>query len=155
MASTEQKVSSNTILGIVWQTVGPFGWYFVGLAIVLFYFKQKYHSWISKKMEYASKRDEDLDIQNFERLSAVRQRMQEKYQRDLELALEKEEEIKERKRQELLNNQESGNRLGGGKTGGSSKSRLLKGEYNPLMGGSSSRGYRPQKRSCCGKGGCG
>lgn len=31
---------------------------------------------------------------------------------------------------------------------------LLITEYNPLMG-DGSRGYRPPKRTCCGKGGCG
>lgn len=31
---------------------------------------------------------------------------------------------------------------------------LLITEYNPLMG-DGSRGYRPPKRSCCKKGGCG
>jgi len=32
--------------------------------------------------------------------------------------------------------------------------RFVFAEYNPLMG-DSSRGYRPPKRSCCKKGGCG
>ncbi|XP_043468549.1 selenoprotein S-like [Leptopilina heterotoma] len=162
MESMGQEMSSNTILGVAWQWIASVGWYLVGLGFVLLmassYLQEKYNSWKSKKdeAEYSAKYHKDPDIV-YQRLTAieeVRNKMQEKYNEDAEFRKKKVEENKEKKRQELLKTEEksSGNRLGGSTS--DSKSRLLKQDYNPLMG-NSSRGYRPPKRSCCGKGGCG
>ncbi|XP_051162503.1 uncharacterized protein LOC127282366 [Leptopilina boulardi] len=163
MESMGQEVSSNTIIGVAWQWIASIGWYLVGLCFILLmassYLQEKYNSWKSKKdeAEYSAKYHKDPDIV-YQRLTAIedaRNRMQEKYNQDSETCKQKAEENKERKRQELLNSSDGKNN--GYKLGGStsdSKSRLLKQEYNPLMG-NSSRGYRPPKRSCCGKGGCG
>ncbi|OXU19441.1 hypothetical protein TSAR_013268 [Trichomalopsis sarcophagae] len=157
----------------VWAVIRSVGWYLVGISIVLVYtlphISKKWNSWKKKKdeKEYDAKyhKNVDLSIELLVATQLARERMQEKYLRDREIALQKEDERKEKKRQELLRlqNQSSGHRLNEdssenvGPSSSSSKSSRtnLRGEYNPLMGGGSGR-YVPPKRSCCKKGGgCG
>lgn len=113
------------------------------------------------EQDYAAKYHKNPDLLQ-ERLSAVeasRQRMQESYYERCVLAQREEKEKAEKKEAARFVDYASiGHRLGNGSRDESTftqkKSKSLRGDYNPLMG-DNSRGYRPPKRSCCGKGGCG
>ncbi|XP_043280298.1 selenoprotein S-like [Venturia canescens] len=167
----QEGVSYNpfSYLGIIWAGIASVGWYLVAVGVGLFfaapYLEEKYTSWKQKKDEadYAAKYHKNPDLLH-ERLRGqeeARQRMQEKYDAAAKISRELEEKRKEEKKQEiakLMANQDGGRRLGtrdgDASTSNNSTSSSFRNEYNPLMG-DSSRGYRPPKRSCCGKGGCG
>ncbi|KAK0092274.1 hypothetical protein PV326_001799 [Microctonus aethiopoides] len=153
---------SASNLAIMWAAIASVGWYILAVAVALFfaspYIKEKYSNWRTKKdeEEYYAKYHKNPDLFE-ERLTAVeaaRRKMQEKYNEQAEIAKEKEEAKKELKRQQLLkltNNLNNGNKLGIADNGpSSSKSSTLRNDYNPLMG-DTNRGYKPPKRSCCGK----
>jgi len=160
--------TSVSYVGMLWAGIAYVGWYLLGAGVALFfaapYLREKYSVWRHKKdeAEYAAKyhKNPDLLQERLQGLEKARQKMQEKYNVTAKTALEIEEERKEAKRRELLNligKQDGGRRLGTGEEGASTSkdsSSKLQSDYNPLMG-DSSRGYRPPKRSCCGKGGCG
>lgn len=145
------------------------GWYLVAILISLWYaspyIREKFTSWKRKKdeHEYAAKYHKNPDLLH-ERLSAVeasRQKMQEEYRQKALIAQEQEKERKEKKKEEtakLLEKESGSRRLGNSEDSSSRptgpKSHSFRQEYNPLMG-DGSRGYRPPKRTCCGKGGCG
>ncbi|XP_015586849.1 selenoprotein S isoform X2 [Cephus cinctus] len=170
MNFAEMSWSITSYIEAAWAAIASVGWYLVAIAVGLVYahpyLKEKYKSWKLKKdeLEYAAKyhKNPDLLQERLAGMEAARQRMQEKYLREAALAREREEMRKEQKRQELLKfaeGQNFGKKLGSSNdeastSAGPSKSRILKEDYNPLMG-SSGRGYKPPKRSCCGKGGCG
>ncbi|XP_014608725.1 PREDICTED: uncharacterized protein LOC106789211 [Polistes canadensis] len=151
---------------MAWVYVASVGWYIVALLGVIWYFypyiQDKYTRWKVKKdeEEYAAKyhKNPDLLQQRLLEMEASRQRMQEEYIKSTLAVKEKEEERMQKKKEDVSNFLD-GNILGRGSkdeasTSRGPKSKSLKPEYNPLMG-DSSRGYRPPKRSCCGKGGCG
>ncbi|XP_012288722.1 selenoprotein S [Orussus abietinus] len=159
----------TSYVGIVWQSIARIGWYLVGISLVLIYtfpyIQERYQRWRLKKdeQEYSAKyhKNPDMLMERLAGLEAARQRMQEKFNRDLELARQREAEKQEKKRQELLN---LTSKLNVGRslrssenepsTSSESKSEPYKKEYNPLTGDAAGW-YRPPKRSCCRKGGCG
>lgn len=157
---------------MIWVPIASVGWYIVGLGIIALYtfphVQEKYKSWkvarnqrdgaaLSKKTDQLPQLSANVEL--------ARQKMQEVYDKNRALAQIKEEEEKEKKRQKilkLLENKNVGTRLGTADDetpststapSTSAKSKL-KSDYNPLMG-DNTRGYRPPKRSCCKKGGCG
>ncbi|XP_011259529.1 selenoprotein S isoform X2 [Camponotus floridanus] len=149
----------------IWTPIASMGWYIVGLVIVLYYtfplIQKKYKNW---KLARNQQDDAAIETDELPQLSAnvelARQKMQEAYNKSCILAQVKEEEEKEKKRQKilkLLENKNVGTKLGNAmdneKPSTSTKSKF-KSEYNPLMG-DNARGYRPPKRTCCKKGGCG
>ncbi|CAK9796829.1 hypothetical protein ANTPLA_LOCUS971 [Anthophora plagiata] len=150
----------------VWTFIASVGWYLVGIMISFWlaspYIRKKYASWKLRKDEqdYAAKYHKNPDLLQ-ERLSALeasRQKMQEEYYKKCTLVQEQKEKMK-RSSRPILNNALLGHELGSKNDDQSfsteKKHKSIKAEYNPLMG-NSSRGYRPPKRSCCGKGGgCG
>lgn len=155
---------------MIWSAVASMGWYIVAILISLWYaspyIREKYINWKMKKeeQEYAAKYHKNPDLLQ-QRLSAVeasRQKMQQEYYEKCTLTQKDREERAERKREaSRLADAQSG--VLGHRLGTEADDRLpfpkgkpntMKKEYNPLMG-DNSRGYRPPKRSCCGKGGCG
>ncbi|KYM75884.1 Selenoprotein S [Atta colombica] len=156
-----EHVDNPSYFQTIWAPIASVGWYIIGLGIIAFYtfphIQEKFKSWKVAR----NQRDAALGKTNVE---LARQKMQEAYNKSCTLAQIKEEEEKEKKRQKvlkLLENKNVGTRLGSTtndetpstSTNTGTKSKL-KSEYNPLMG-DSTRGYRPPKRSCCKKGGCG
>lgn len=152
---------------MLWAYVASVGWYIVALLGIGWYtypyIQDKYTKWKIKRdeQEYAAKyhKNPDLLQQRLSELEAARQKMQEEYQKATLAAKEKEEEQKRKKQEEINKLLNVPQKLGGERnnepsTSRGPKSKSLKPEYNPLMG-DSSRGYRPPKRSCCRKGGCG
>ncbi|XP_017883703.1 selenoprotein S-like [Ceratina calcarata] len=158
-------------LNAIWSGIASIGWYLVAVAIAFWYafpyLRERYSAWVIKKDEqdYAAKYHKNPDLSFMkERLSAVeasRQKMQEQYEKCI--FVQKEEAEKKRKAKETqrlhMDNNSLGNVLGRRDdseacSSSGNKEKSLKKEYNPLMG-DGSRGYRPPKRSCCGKGGCG
>ncbi|XP_076642997.1 uncharacterized protein LOC143353500 [Halictus rubicundus] len=155
---------------MIWNAVASVGWYIVAILISLWcaspYIREKYTNWKTRKEEqdYAAKYHKNPDLLQ-ERLSAVeasRQKMQQEYYEKCALAQKDREERAERKREAARSAEVQSGSLGhrlGTETDDrlsfpKGKSNSMKKEYNPLMG-DNSRGYRPPKRSCCGKGGCG
>lgn len=165
-----EYVDNPSYLQTIWAPIASVGWYVVGLAIILCYtfphIQERYKSWrLARNPDGAAfgKKTDDLP-QLSANVELSRQKMQEAYNKNCILAQIKEEEEKEKKKQKilkLLENKSVGIKLGSlnsedddtPSTSGT-KSKSLKSEYNPLMG-DNSRGYRPPKRSCCKKGGCG
>ncbi|KAG7197553.1 hypothetical protein KM043_000169 [Ampulex compressa] len=139
-------------------------WYLLAIALAGWYYgfpylRQRYADWKVRRgtQGCAGKSDVDPSLLR-ERLSALeasRQRMQSQYRIASIAAREQEKIDLEKKRQRRVTSAEHNDKEDctnvplKGRSKGS-----LKDEYNPLMG-DSSRGYRPPKRSCCGKGGCG
>ncbi|XP_034187046.1 uncharacterized protein LOC117607449 [Osmia lignaria lignaria] len=150
----------------MWTAVASMGWYILALAICCWYaspyIRERYTRWKLRKDEedYAAKfhKNPDLLQDRLSALEASRQRMQEKYYQKCVQSKEEEREKEIRKEaSRLIDSSSTGYRLGSASdesTFVQKKSKSLRGDYNPLMG-DNSRGYRPPKRSCCGKGGCG
>ncbi|XP_017798399.1 PREDICTED: uncharacterized protein LOC108579383 isoform X2 [Habropoda laboriosa] len=152
----------------VWTVIASVGWYLIGVVIFFWfaspYIREKYTSWKLRKDEqdYAAKyhKNPDLLQERLSGLEASRQKMQEEYYKKCRVAQEEEQEKQKtiRSSRLILDNATPGHRLGSKDNDQSfteKKHKSIKGEYNPLMG-NGSRGYRPPKRSCCGKGGgCG
>lgn len=160
-----EYVDNPSYFQTIWALIAPVGWYIVGLMIILYYtfphIEEKYKSLRTRSQQnnaIGKKTDELPQLSANVELS--RQKMQETYNKNCTLAQIKEEEEKEKKRQKilkLLENKNVGTKLGSAtddETPSTSTKSKLKSEYNPLMG-DSNRGYRPPKRSCCKKGGCG
>ncbi|KAH0953884.1 hypothetical protein HN011_001547 [Eciton burchellii] len=165
-----EYVDDRSYFQTIWAPIASVGWYIVGLAVIAYFafphIEEKYKNWrltrnqqnnaaLGKKTDQLSQMSASVEL--------ARQKMQEAYEKSRVLAQLKEEEEKEKKRQKILKILEKknvGRKLGSNNSdtnetpSTSTKSKLLKSEYNPLMG-DSSRGYRPPKRSCCKKGGCG
>ncbi|KAK1127641.1 hypothetical protein K0M31_003141 [Melipona bicolor] len=162
---------------IIWNAIASVGWYIIAVVISFWlaspYIREKYTSWKLKKdeREYAAKyhKNPDLLQKRLSSLEASRQKMQEEYYQKCTLAQQKGTEQKEKAKQTsklTLNNDDDdddddqllarSNRLGNNDLPPSTekKHKSIREEYSPLMG-DSSRGYRPPKRTCCGKGGCG
>lgn len=153
---------------MIWTTIESVGWYIVAILIALWFaspsIREKYTKWKLKRdeLEYAAKYHKNPDLMQ-QRLSAVeasRQKMQQEYIEKCALTqAQKDKEEQEKRKKEAS---KSVNVHGLGQILGSEPDNLsaekkpnsFKKEYNPLMG-DNSRGYRPPKRSCCGKGGCG
>ncbi|XP_011164095.1 uncharacterized protein LOC105198931 [Solenopsis invicta] len=162
-----EHVNSPSFLQMIWVPIASVGWYIVGLGIIALYtypyIQEKFKSWnIAKNQRDVAlgKKTDELP-QLSANVEMARQKMQEAYEKSLALAQIKEEEEKEKKRQKvlkILENKNVGTRLGDATDNEtpstSSRSTSLKSGYNPLMG-DSTRGYRPPKRTCCKKGGCG
>ncbi|KAM0733719.1 Selenoprotein S [Formica fusca] len=165
-----EYVDNPSYFQTVWALIASVGWYIVGLLFILYhtypYIQEKYKSWRFARNQHDSvafdKKTDELP-QLSANVELTRQKMQEAYNKNCALAQVKKEEEKEKKRQKVLKfleNKNVGIKLGSAmddeKTtpSTSTKSRLLKSEYSPLMG-DNSRGYRPAKRTCCKKGGCG
>ncbi|KAL6433213.1 hypothetical protein ACFW04_006435 [Cataglyphis niger] len=165
-----ENVDSPSYFQTIWAVIASVGWYIVGLLFILYhtypYIQEKYKNWRFVRNQYNAafgKKTDELP-QLSANVELTRQKMQEAYNKSCALAQMKEEEEKEKKRQKvlkLLENKNVGTKLGSAtddekttEPSTSMKSRLLKSEYNPLMG-DNSRGYRPPKRTCCKKGGCG
>ncbi|KAL7290036.1 hypothetical protein TKK_0015765 [Trichogramma kaykai] len=145
------------------------GWYIVGTTVILIYawpflYKQ-WLGWKKKKddYEYDAKYHKNVDLNSKLLLAqhTAREKMEQKYLQDREIAIQKEQAKKMKKQQELLKLQSqllSDNyRLDSNESKdstGPSKSRL-RADYNPLMGSGSSGKYVPPKRSACSKRGCG
>ncbi|XP_020282791.1 uncharacterized protein LOC109854286 [Pseudomyrmex gracilis] len=162
-----EHVEHSSYFQMIWTPVASVGWYLVGFAIIAIYafphIQERYKKWLAKNQtnDAFTKKIDDLP-QMSANVELARQKMQEAYAKSAALAKIKQEEEQEKKRQKvikLLENKKVGERLGSlsdneqpGTSSGKSKS--FKSEYNPLMG-DSTRGYRPPKRSCCKKGGCG
>ncbi|XP_076754299.1 uncharacterized protein LOC143425432 [Xylocopa sonorina] len=147
------------------------GWYLIAILISFWfaspYIRAKYTSWKQRKYEeeYAAKHHKNPDLLFLqERLSALeasRQKMQEEYYE--KCALVQQEGIRKGRAKKVSrliigNNSSIGCKLGSKGNDRSSftgsRHRSLKDDYSPLMG-DGSRGYRPPKRTCCGKGNCG
>ncbi|KAL6257572.1 hypothetical protein P5V15_011147 [Pogonomyrmex californicus] len=164
-----EYVDNSSYIQSIWAPIASVGWYIVGLGIIAIYtfphIQERYKKWkLAKNQRDAAlgKKTDELP-QLSANVELARQKLQEAYDKSRVLAQAKEEEEKERKRQKvlkLLENKNVGTRLGHGTdddmpgTSTSTKSKSLKSEYNPLMG-DNTRGYRPPKRTCCKKGGCG
>ncbi|KYN03255.1 PREDICTED: uncharacterized protein LOC108773588 [Cyphomyrmex costatus] len=161
-----EHVDNPSYLQTIWAPIASVGWYLIGLGIIALYtfphIQEKFKSWkVARNQRDAvlGKKTDELP-QLSANVELARQKMQEAYDKTRVLALIKEEEEKEKKRQKvlkLLENKNVGTRLGSttdDETPSTSTKSKLKSEYNPLMG-DSTRGYRPPKRSCCKKGGCG
>jgi len=161
-----EHVDSPSYLQTIWAPIASVGWYLVGLGIIALYtfphIQEKYKSWKGKNQRDGAlgKKTDELP-QLSANVEMARQKLQEAYDKSRVIAQIKEEEEKEKKKQKvlkLLENKNVGTRLGsatddeGPST--SSKSKSLRSDYNPLIG-DNARGYRPPKRSCCKKGGCG
>ncbi|XP_035737595.1 uncharacterized protein LOC118448442 [Vespa mandarinia] len=153
----------NFYFQMAWTYVASVGWYIVALIGIIWYtypyIQDKYTKWKIKRdeAEYAAKYHKNSDLLQ-QRLLAVessRQKMQEQYIKSTLIAKEKEEERKQKKKEEVRNLLD-GDIVGHGRKDEASTSNGTKSKsgYNPLMG-DGSRSYRPPKRSCCGKGGCG
>ncbi|CAL1682334.1 unnamed protein product [Lasius platythorax] len=163
-----EYVDSPSYFQMIWAPIASVGWYIVGLMIILCYsfphIQEKYKSWrLARNQQdgaaFGKKTDELPQLSA--NVELTRQKMQEAYNKNCVLAQVKEEEAKEKKRQKvlkLLENKSVGTKLGSAEDdetpSTSTKSKSLKSEYNPLMG-DNTRGYRPPKRTCCKKGGCG
>ncbi|XP_032667766.1 uncharacterized protein LOC116842527 isoform X2 [Odontomachus brunneus] len=164
----EQSVDSSNYFQIIWSHIASVGWYIVGLLAITYYvfphIQEKYRNWKSvqnQQSDAAHSKKTDQLSRTSANVELARQKLQETYDQNCILAKLKEEEEKEKKRQKvikLLEGKEVGKRLGSSSDNQapstSSNSKSLKSDYNPLMG-DNTRGYRPPKRSCCGKGGCG
>lgn len=154
---------------MVWAYVAAVGWYIVGLLGIAWYahpyIKDTYTKWKNKRdeAEYAAKYHKDLDLlqQRLSGLEVARLKMQEEYEKAVLAAKEEQEKKKQKKREEISKMLDDGHRLGGESidepsTSSGTKSKSLRPEYNPLMGdGSRGYYYRPPRRSCCRRGGCG
>ncbi|XP_076244613.1 uncharacterized protein LOC143185449 [Calliopsis andreniformis] len=152
---------------MVWTIIASVGWYIVAIAVGFWYASPyiwgEYTKWKLKKDEqdYAAKYHKNLDLlqERLSGLEASRQRMQEEYrQKCIAARREGRKENKQTDSSGLVDVTGMGSGIEN-KTKDSSnitekKSKSIRREYNPLIG-DSSRGYRPPKRSCCGKGGCG
>ncbi|XP_012228598.1 selenoprotein S-like [Linepithema humile] len=163
-----EHVDSPSYFQTIWTPIASVGWYLVAVAVIAYYafphIEEKYKSWKlarSQQNGTAINKKTDQIPQLSANVELARQKMQEVYNKNSVLAQVKEEEEKEKKRQKilkLLENKNVGQKLGSTPDdempSTSAKSKSFKSEYNPLMG-DSSRGYRPPKRSCCKKGGCG
>lgn len=133
-----------------------YGWYLLATTFLLLYLYQKLQPLICKYIEnkkneaYAAEYHKNPDL--FAAKAAAQHdlvlKLQEKYTREASEYQRKKEERESKKREEWLAKQ-TGHRLG------SAKENTLKSEYNPLMGDTSSRSYKPQRRSPCSGGGCG
>ncbi|XP_011867497.1 PREDICTED: uncharacterized protein LOC105561793 [Vollenhovia emeryi] len=162
-----EHVDSPSYLQTIWAPIASLGWYIVGLGVIVVYtfphIQERYKSWkvARNQRDAALGKKTDEMPQLSANVELARQKMQEAYDKSRAVARVREEEEQERKRQKvlkLLETKSVGTRLGSANDdetpGTSTKSRSLKSEYNPLMG-DNTRGYRPPKRSCCKKGGCG
>lgn len=154
---------------LIWRAIASAGWYVVAIGISLWYMSpyisEKYWNWKQRReeQEYAAKYQNDPDLlqQRLSVIEASRQKMQEEYYQKSLIARQEEIERKERKKEALRlidpalsRGQRLGSDTDDSSNSSQSKTNSARREYNPLMG-DSSRGYRPPKRSCCGKGGCG
>lgn len=163
-----EYVDNPSYFQTIWAPIASVGWYIVGLAIILCYtfphIQERYKSWrLARNQDSAAFGKKTVELPQLSaNVELSRQKMQEAYNKSCILAQIKEEEEKEKKRQKvlkLLKNKNVGTKLGNSKdddtpsTSGM-QSKSFKSEYNPLMG-DNTRGYRPPKRSCCKKGGCG
>ncbi|EZA60021.1 uncharacterized protein LOC105274834 [Ooceraea biroi] len=162
-----EYVEDRSYFQTIWAPIASVGWYIVGLAVIAYFafphIEEKYKSWklTRKRQDNAafSKKIDQLP-QMSANVESARQKMQEVYNKSCALAQVKEEEEKEKKRQKVLKMLEKknvGRKLGDpddDTPSTSTKSNSLKSGYNPLVG-DNARGYRPPKRSCCKKGGCG
>ncbi|XP_006624847.1 uncharacterized protein LOC102672681 [Apis dorsata] len=154
----------------IWSAIASIGWYLIAIGISFWlaspYIREKYLNWKLRRdeLEYAAKyrKNPDLLQARLLGLEASRQRMQEEYYQKCamlteEKGKEQKENIKETSKLTLDNNildfrlRKKNNDL---PPFTEKKHKSLREEYNPLMG-DGSRGYRPPKRTCCGKGGCG
>lgn len=162
-----EYVDSRSYLQTIWAPIASVGWYLVGLGIVTFYIfshiQEKYKSWkvARDQRDVALGKKTDELPQLSANVELARQKLQDTYNESRALAKIKEEEEKEKKKQKvlkLLEDKNVGTRLGSTTDhetpSTSTKSKSLKSDYNPLMG-DNTRGYRPPKRTCCKKGGCG
>lgn len=162
-----EYVDNPSYFQTIWAPIASMGWYIVGLVIVLYYtfplIQKKYKSWkLARNQQddaaFGKKTDELPQLSA--NVELARQKMQEAYNKSSVLTQIKEEEEKEKKRQKvlkLLENKNVGTKLGyamDNEIPSTSTKSKLKSEYNPLMG-DNTRGYRPPKRTCCKKGGCG
>ncbi|XP_014487334.1 PREDICTED: selenoprotein S A-like [Dinoponera quadriceps] len=163
-----ESYGSSSYFQIIWSPIASVGWYIVGLLAITYYvyphIQRKYKNWKlvrnqqddtvhCKKTDQLSRTSADVEL--------VRQKLQETYNLICAVAKLEEEVEKEKKRQKvikMLEDKEVGRRLGSASDNEapstSSNSKPFKSSYNPLMGDGIRR-YRPPKRSCCGKGGCG
>ncbi|KAF3423779.1 hypothetical protein E2986_04725 [Frieseomelitta varia] len=157
---------------IIWNAIASVGWYIIAVVISFWlaspYIREKYTSWKLKKdeQEYAAKyhKNPDLLQKRLSSFEASRQKMQEEYYQKSILAQQKETEQNEKAKQIpklmlddnqlLVTSNRSGKKDNDLAPFTEKKHKSIREEYNPLMG-HSSRGYRPPKRTCCGKGGCG
>ncbi|XP_071875010.1 uncharacterized protein isoform X2 [Bombus fervidus] len=152
----------------VWTTIASVGWYIIGITICIWwaspYILEKYANWKLRKneQEYAAKyhKNPDLLRERLSGLEASRQKMQEEYYQKCMLAEQERTEKGNAKgiAKLILDNNVIGDRLGkkdnDSPPSTEKKHKSIREEYNPLMG-DGSRGYRPPKRTCCGKGSCG
>lgn len=159
---------NSTYFQIIWSQIASVGWYIVGFSVIAYYIfpyiQEKYKNWKlvqDKQSDAAHCKKTDQLSRISANVQLARQKLQETYNQSSTLAKIKEEEEKEKKRQKvikLLENKEVGKRLGSESDNEapstSSNSKPFNSGYNPLMGDNTRR-YRPPKRSCCGKGGCG
>ncbi|XP_018575792.1 selenoprotein S [Anoplophora glabripennis] len=139
-----------------------YGWYILGVGVVLAYFYQKalrFHIDAYKKRkgeeEYAAKyhKNPDLFVARQVAQQEYAMKLQEKYRLDAEEHERKMKEKERKKQEEILQKYEGqGGQKSGYKDDGVNSSRP---EYNPLMGAGSSSSYRAPKRSACSRGGCG
>ncbi|KAB0802974.1 hypothetical protein PPYR_05160 [Photinus pyralis] len=137
-------------------TLENYGWYLLIASVLLMYVYQKLQPFIYTYLEskrndaYAAEYHKNPDL--FAAKIVAQQehaaKLQEQYSKLAEEYQKKKEKRETKKREEWLSKQ-SGYRLG------SAKENTLKTEYNPLMGDSSSKSYRPQRKSPCSGGGCG
>ncbi|KAF5276729.1 hypothetical protein FQR65_LT03954 [Abscondita terminalis] len=135
-----------------------YGWYMlIGTVLILYLYRQvqpqlqKY--WENKaSQEYAAYYHKHPDLLT-ERLTAQEkyvEKLQEKYKDQASLYQQKAEQKENKKRQEWLER----NSNGGHRLGGTSSEKSMKPDYNPLMGDTSSRTYKPQRKTPCSGGGC-
>ncbi|XP_063235303.1 selenoprotein S-like [Bacillus rossius redtenbacheri] len=152
------------MLGLDWagELVVAYGWYVLGAALLGGWLWQRCSCllwrWLEdredrRRTEYLLEHPE-VSEQRMRELDAARRRMQSEYDAKAALAAERRKELEEQRRQEFLNQHRAdpGHRLSDG--AGTSASKSLRAEHNPLSGPSGSGRYRPARPSCPG-GGCG
>ncbi|KAK4881672.1 hypothetical protein RN001_004991 [Aquatica leii] len=134
-----------------------YGWYVLIASVIVFYLYRKYQTkldeyWENKaSQDYASYYHKNPDLLT-ERLTAreqYAQKLQEKYTNEAKVYQEKMEQKENKKKQEWLERH-----LSGGHRLGSSNENSLRPDYNPLMGDTSSRTYKAQRKTPCSGGGC-
>ncbi|XP_069680272.1 selenoprotein S-like [Periplaneta americana] len=151
------------------------GWYLLGASLLLYYVWVKLQPYIRKWKEDQEERKfaalchkyPDFIRTRQESLEVARLRLQMEHDKKAEEHAEKVKERETKKREEYLAKQEGkgptrlGNRLSDQNSSTDSTSKEQKQpkstyrpDYNPLMEGGGSGGYRPQRRTCPG-GGCG
>ncbi|KAF5305471.1 hypothetical protein FQA39_LY01562 [Lamprigera yunnana] len=147
----------SPIYNAIIHTFENYGWYVLLFAIIFLYLIRKLQPLVEKYWEEKANKNfaaeyhknSDLLTQYNDAQQKYVDKLQKKYEGQTEVYLEKQEKRRQEKVQQKFG--DVGYRLGGHSRNEKSS---LKNEYHPLMGETSSRSYRPQRKSPCSGGGC-